>query len=277
MLDELIKKIETYILDLKRKPDLATHYCSLESGLSILDSQSLWMTHHAHMNDPSEINYGLKLMLKLFKSYSAKDLIEPINHLYKNYNSLLTCFMSKQDDLLGWRLYGDNGKGIAINFNTELIPSKSSSLCSLPVLYSEEEQQGLINIICDYYDLIIKDKDSDINPVAIISTILPFVLPLLKNPDYEPENEWRVFSAHLFCENIQENAFKPIPTEHLIEGRGKPTYNYFPFRLDAIESIHVGPCGDYFYISEMIKKIFLRKKINSNLIKIIRSEKSYRT
>lgn len=276
----LLEEVDKYMLGKKPTPNIVTHYCSIESGLSIIESRNLWMTHHAHMNDPSEINYGIEIIKNSLSTISKIDyLIDFFNKLYpKHYNSLIACFMDKCDDLLGWRLYGDNGKGIAINFRTDLIPPRppASNFLSLSVLYNYKDQLDLVNLALNHYRKNFIDQDSNIQLNASLIVLFAYILPLLKNPDYQIENEWRVFSPHLFCPDQNQEAFKSLPTHQLVEGRSKPTYSSLPFSYDAIDSVHTGPCCNLLLTSEKIKKILIRNQMDKDVLTIIPSIKSYR-
>jgi Protein of unknown function (DUF2971) len=96
------------------------HYTSAENALNILKSGELWFTERAHLNDPSEIKFGIELA-----EYVARSLASPIadwlRHLRERFmvpHAYYTASFSVDGDSLPqWRAYADDGKGIALGFS----------------------------------------------------------------------------------------------------------------------------------------------------------------
>ena len=94
------------------------HYTTYESLIKILESGRLRFTSLAGLNDKFELNYfDSKANKKIEDEYHYKR-IEAFNNRY-----IISCSML-QDDLNQWRLYGDDGKGISIEFSINEGPSE---------------------------------------------------------------------------------------------------------------------------------------------------------
>lgn len=103
-------------------------YTGWDGLAGIIESQSLWFTDYRHLNDPSELSYGVKIAHEVLAAAARHsdprvflflqmigDLLVPEN--FVNYLDFFTAsFTTQRDDLSQWRAYGDNGKGFALGF-----------------------------------------------------------------------------------------------------------------------------------------------------------------
>jgi hypothetical protein len=84
------------------------HYTSFQSLFAILNSNSIQMSAISGMNDKSEMIFPDELLGNDTKLNSKK--IEAMNRRF------IMCFTDQRDHLNQWRLYGDNGAGVALGF-----------------------------------------------------------------------------------------------------------------------------------------------------------------
>ena len=191
----------------------------------------------------------------------------------ENYNILISCFIKHQDYLPGWRYYGKNGEGVAININSKLFPSEyTPRLLSYEVIYNPKDQIKIIDKIAEesLSDESLEDKDRK----DLFIMLLLMVLPIIKNPDYKDEMEWRVFSHHITLQSGY--IFDPLSTEKLIQDAPKPTYDRLTFNYSDIVNIHTGPRLDHLYFEEQLKKILIENNNEIDTIKVLPSLKAYR-
>ncbi|MCG6153134.1 DUF2971 domain-containing protein [Leptospira bandrabouensis] len=88
------------------------HYTSFDSLVSILQNNTIRFSGIAGLNDKSETYYSDYLLNKNIKN--------PFHHTrIKSFNSkfILSTSLNK-DELNQWRLYGDNGSGVSLEFET---------------------------------------------------------------------------------------------------------------------------------------------------------------
>ena len=96
------------------------------------------------MNDSSETFYLGDYLCKAYDDERRK-VLHPESHYFQDgglrkkkvveyKNNLIGCFSEKEDDALMWRLYGDGGKGVCLEFQIE---NKSLK----PVLYLDEKNR----------------------------------------------------------------------------------------------------------------------------------------
>ncbi len=105
------------------------HYTDASGLKGILESGQFWYSHYLHLNDPSELDYGIGLLKELVRELErnndgrAQLLFECVCDLARreNFQDVLdfyiTCFSRKFDDLGQWRAYADNGRGYAIGIS----------------------------------------------------------------------------------------------------------------------------------------------------------------
>jgi hypothetical protein len=124
------------------------HYTDVKGALGILRSGRIWFTERRHLNDPVEIRYGLDVGHELFE-IAAKNRGKGIPndaalHLkgehdfgLATYGFWIASFSLDDNDLVQWRNYADEGRGVCLGFSTQafdmpelarLVPSELNSL-----------------------------------------------------------------------------------------------------------------------------------------------------
>ena len=100
------------------------HYTSIKALAGIVKSQEIHISHFTGMNDTRELFFGLDVLHNVLdKQNMLSNIIqEEINAFQQKSIKILPevyiFSMSKlKDNVLQWLAYGDNGQGIAIEFN----------------------------------------------------------------------------------------------------------------------------------------------------------------
>lgn len=102
---------------------LIYHYTSLEKFEQIIASRKFLFTHYKNLNDTLELKHGYQIFEKLV--YETK--VPDADRYLKNLKAILLdheidfyiCSFSEQNDNLSlWRLYGDDGYGVALGIDT---------------------------------------------------------------------------------------------------------------------------------------------------------------
>lgn len=146
------------------------HYCSVETFFAIITNKCLRLSDLNKTNDYMEKKWILKLidslLIECLKEYKIDvDINEPywysedINshmeffrrimseYLSGNNPVLITCFSKEKDLLSQWRAYGDDGTGVAIGFNLDILEKLCTSKLPITiddVTYDQEEQKSSI-------------------------------------------------------------------------------------------------------------------------------------
>lgn len=113
----------------------------------ILESEAMWFTDYRHLNDPSEVRYGVATIKEVIQEASqlakpqVKQLLECTDSHFsvenlKNFDFFVACFSRSRDELGQWRAYGDNGRGFAIGFAPKMFAAKRAKPDLLPEEHS---------------------------------------------------------------------------------------------------------------------------------------------
>lgn len=116
-----------------------------------------------------------------------------------------------------WRAYGNDGQGVAIGFNAELL-SKIHDMYSYDFVKVIYNQKSVLKNIQKYMEGQLKYifeniTEKELNPVDIMFDLAPIMTPILqerfvfKHPQFSEEREWRIFRKQVgnFDEDTGEN------------------------------------------------------------------------
>jgi hypothetical protein len=111
------------------------HFTDAGGLKGIVDNQEIWLTSVLHLNDPSEVKYGIeaaKQELQALINESGGEFLQEfcdhieflITHNRDDVFGFFVANFSRAGDELGqWRGYGDNGRGFAVGLNPGLFQS----------------------------------------------------------------------------------------------------------------------------------------------------------
>jgi hypothetical protein len=101
------------------------HYTTLDAFQKIIDSQQLWLSDYAYLNDSSEVQHGLTLAREIFDIVSPmfdreeQRLFDGLFNLAadKQPRICVACFSFERDSLTQWKGYGANTLGVALGID----------------------------------------------------------------------------------------------------------------------------------------------------------------
>lgn len=159
--DEYNKWLSAYLkeTDIRNKIEEPLYHYTDSAGLSgIIMNQEIWFTSYKHMNDPSEIAYGMSIALQLLEEIGKKAdsqvnlFCKMVIALFSNENIentfsfFIASFSRNGDDLGQWRGYGDNGHGFSLGLSQRLFQvldkpglKPHENVFVTPVVYGEKE------------------------------------------------------------------------------------------------------------------------------------------
>ncbi len=123
---------------------LVYHYCSLESLNSILKHRALRLTNILKSNDSMEISWICRYFQQVFQQ------------AYEQASEEVHQKISKKPDLLSqWRGYADDGRGVAIGYDLDVLKTiasapeygKKQTVSLHEISYSEEQQKKVVEEI----------------------------------------------------------------------------------------------------------------------------------
>lgn len=191
------------------------HYTDQNGFLGIFENQELWATKIQFLNDDNEYKLALKIADKLLKekieNLDDSTLESRLSYYLKIIPSikdmnLCVCSLTEQGDLLSqWRGYSNSLGGYSIGFNPfALEPFIWEQDCKLskciydPVVHKNVIEEIIDGMISDYLDeplLEPDDKEHDsYESGEVFLDRLGEIAPLIKDPNFAEEAEWRITS-----------------------------------------------------------------------------------
>ncbi|WP_210409642.1 DUF2971 domain-containing protein [Leptospira congkakensis] len=232
------------------------HYSSFESVINILKTQKIRFSSIAGLNDKSEIYYTEKLLNREIKQPYHPKRIQYFNSRFILSNSL------NQDELNQWRLYGENGKGICLEFKKVNKHIINSNFSFGKIAYGNNIYQIFLELIIG----LIKNYNS-----IVIFNQLDLWKHFVKHEDYKPENELRI----LFHNSKKNGTSKALNFRTNSFGIFCPyiefDFSELPFELTGI---YLGPKSEEPNLNRGQLNYFLRSS-GLNKIKITFSTKTH--
>jgi Protein of unknown function (DUF2971). len=237
-------------------PDIVYHYCSLSSFCSIISHKNIRLSCHIATNDYHECTWIDKIFSKVPNSEINRDFIDKVieqfhfsrNFAWRTKGVYLACFSEHGDQLSQWRAYADDGRGVAIGFSTDgtgfanLFRSEHMPMFG-KVIYSEQKQVQVVkDIFCKYE----ADYDPACLDIAVVfcANALSNIAPLIKNPAFKEEMEWRIiYQPDIGWDVCGEFEISQAPSEIKFHVKGSTLLPYFEynFPLDIISHVVIGP------------------------------------
>ena len=221
------------------------HYTSIDalfSGILVRDNPQpnkeicLWATNCLYMNDPAELDSGMQLAHEVSDIPSNKS-IQTIKEKAKN-DTYLISFSSAIDCLPMWNMYGKNGHGLALGFDTTVLEKEYKLF---KCVYATEINKKLIKneitkIKCPQYWWK-QAKIENILSNTFESADFMFWIYLTlwisgKNPAYKYEKEirWLFMAKEGIKYRLKDNFIVPYVEQYIPKS--------------ALKEIWIGPTND---------------------------------
>ncbi len=190
------------------------HFTDQNGLIGILQTRSLWASLTTALDDQAEMRYALSRATQLIESAQVEgdpsflgEIVPCLNFETSPTAAILglktyvTSFRTNTDASAHWTTYGRAGTGFALAFNPKLLRIPGTLL--LPVVYDIEEQDKLLRAFIEstnhIFIRISKLEHNDdtafrLRQRAVHWTALGLwtLAPLVKEPRFSEENEWRL-------------------------------------------------------------------------------------
>lgn len=246
------------------------HYTTIDVLEKLFQSKELWFSRVSEMNDIEEVLKGKQLIYDyatdethIGRSLWAirlwnEELSDRLNaeFLRKSHEDIedtfISCWSGDDDDFVGahdnltmWRAYGDDGKGVAIVLNAQILISslQGSEVQVLPVYYETPEEFRIraenffrdfaINLLSLNFENPLTDEQMRAI-VEAFSELCFFLAVTHKHPGFKEEREWRLvwtknrlhgreldpyLRSVRIGDKIAEKLCVPISPEHIADYR----------------------------------------------------------
>lgn len=278
---DLTKSPHLKVADFVPDTQILYHYTSIEAlfgGIIVRQPQTdkeicLWMSNCQYMNDPEELNTGIRFASDILKM--SPDILEKHASEYQQIKDSLyiTSFSAASDCLPMWAMYGKNGNGIALGFNKEIIEATLPNLYKC--LYVTESNKARLQ---SEISALIEDADpKDIENLPdsagkifiqmfanIVNSLAFYIVSCFnsKNPAYIYEQEVRsvLLTEEPAKYRINNNLIIPYIEQ------------YFP--KSALKEIWIGPTNDMNRATYSLRKYL--DHMGFNEVEIKQSQVPYR-
>lgn len=192
-------------------PSSVYHYTTAAGFAGILGDEAIRATNFSFLNDPSEVRYGRHLTYEVLEDVieAAASENQPLIQLVTKFfereaiaEVYVACFTRLADDLSQWRAYGSSAvERYALGFAAqELEDAVHTNTSFAKVLYKKKEQVERIRFFVERAVTFVERESIDPSrwPIlaSVVSQLIARVLPELKDPAYEREEEWRIIRWH---------------------------------------------------------------------------------
>lgn len=195
-------KVVDYNLDPEQKLDII-HYTNINSFCNIINSQLIRLYDCNNLNDSKEIELGLKKI----GFQTEKRWIEDLKRFHFIFSA---SEYDGNDDFNMWRLYGDNGFGVALIFEIDENFKKWKGIHLSKVSYSDEDES--VKLIRDFIKF--HNEFQEKNKLFIkVPSLIPLLSAFQKSDIWSIEKEFRLVAT---CEynkdqlNVKSPVFESI-------------------------------------------------------------------
>jgi hypothetical protein len=201
--------------DPSKRPSPLYHFTDCGGLVGILTGRTLWASLAAALNDPSEMQYAIERARFLLKSGSidadprfrfatlkALDPSDESRAIQIEWRVYVVSFCANAHSALHWLHYGRSGTGVAVGFDATRIDAPGFEL--LPVIYEQTEQDVRLRALLEgawqrTAEALESVPTDDHNAVILgagelAANNLWLAAPMMKDPAFQAENEWRLFT-----------------------------------------------------------------------------------
>jgi hypothetical protein len=248
----------------EQTPTTPLYHYTTQSGLfGIVKGQEIWATHTQYLNDTREGLHALEMVrgeirsrLRSCKGAESRAVLKDMELDVKGVgrkgvrevdgNVCVCSFSEDSDSLSQWRAYAPSAAGFAIGVPGEHLKAlvTKEQFYLTRCIYERTEQEALIRaLVAEVFQENIQrrtaDAAKDIHLPAggNLHAYLHRFAPILKDPAFAEEREWRVISRPLSC---------TFPRFDFREGRSMLTpYYRFPLQGEGLpfqlHNVVIGP------------------------------------
>jgi hypothetical protein len=194
-------------------PQRLFHYTDLDGVRGIFTSRTLWLSKFTSTNDISEILLAVEhfrafveQQADAFTREEGEFLKQASDDLggFRRTNICIASFCEQNDLLSQWRSYGNDGRGVALGFNSAklLTLAEANGLnlyrCAYDPASHERIASDLVNtLLRSYRAAPPTSEEGRKRMIDEFSAAFLRVAPVIKDHRFAEEREWRLVSDHI--------------------------------------------------------------------------------
>lgn len=263
------------------------HYTSLDGARGIIETKSLHLTKVTYLNDRSELKFAIDLFRSVVQQVipNMKDpareriLGETASQLssFERTNICVASFCEDPDLLSQWKSYGRTGRGVALGFAGSVLSRVNNTgwanlfRCVYDRAVQRQIAEELVGILLKSFEIVALNAPEEVRDRAIrdlvgyFNTTFLRVAPVLKDPHFSEEREWRIVSAP---RQVTDPKFRAV-----VSGIRTSEYYVYEFQPngsgvhDFLSSVVVGPMPDPDHVASPIGVLCRRNDVLLNDIR----------
>lgn len=221
------------------------HYTSGYAFTEILRSKSFWLTNGKFLNDPMDCDPRIEELKPFFDKYISPELLKVVTLASSRpIDAYVTSFSRQSDNLLHWRAYGDDGAGISLGFDSNLLVDVEPAegyyldpkimLAAMPVKYRRDHVDSMIEHLFERVAVAYAEGDPAPNLAVQLLLIPRLLLCGYKDAVWSGEEETRLLHMAISGKSQLKRGFRV--------NRGN-LYDYVvsPFKAEALKIVVIGP------------------------------------
>lgn len=266
---------------------MVCHYTTLETFYNMLatykgsadkDYLTFWASNALNQNDISELSLRVKdiiavvqdlekdmsLTIKKMSTVIDEDWIpsltgyklkESFDDMLRNpkYSPYTVSFSKKEDSLLMWSMYGNNGTGVCLAFDPKKLvwPESQLQYIADSVIY-DKNPIYYRNIIEQYFEMYREEVEHNnllqsiyVKKQKFLVSMLWHIAPFIKKKAFEDESEYRI------AYYATNDGLTPVYTR-LTNRLNVINFIKVKIPLEALNHIIIGPCANYRQVKKLL-------------------------
>lgn len=180
-----------------------------ERNIDSLKNNKLWFSNAQNLNDPFDCKATYFNNEELLNRLTNRSVIEEKDAINQSLDYLqsivkITCFTEDPFNMPMWAHYGDNHKGICVEYDLTQLPLESDFSKGLYPVGYEDKRYDVTNLV----KMILEEEPN-------MKVSLLFFIMLLKHKSWSYEKEWRI----ILSDSRHSGGLESFPV--------KPTAVYF--------------------------------------------------
>lgn len=267
------------------------HYTSIKAAMNILEGGKFWFTERAHLNDPSEVQFGIDIAESILRTGNRQTNVSQFRQaaqgIFERFRLFSASFTlrgenidhPRDDDINQWLRYADNGRGVVLSFKDNAFDKPQNHINRLilgdppptvfvtPMSYGEAELKDVIQEIIAAWN--------GQNITELCDHVF-FISSLFKDKAWESEHEYRFFIHHDRDRILQNPLYKTRERNgEVISYLDVPIQNWCSKDNFPIYRICLGPAAPT-NLSVQLGDFLLAKGIPNGACRIEKSSIPYR-
>jgi hypothetical protein len=236
-------------------PITLTHYTDLTGLQGIVENRELWLSNAAFLNDPEELNHGVKRANQVLKRLLKEEPTDKVSKArlklvadiaddfteFQTPDAYIACFCERRDLLSQWRGYASR-QGVSITFDTSGLTGAFNDMGAelQQVAYGINDttkqlqtaiKRELPDIVDDVDYMLGTLQDEEIR--RNFADLMAKLIPRFKHFGFREEKEWRLIATN------------PVPAKINFRPRGQLMLPYIKLRSKKkklpIDEVTIGP------------------------------------